>query len=244
MEFLDLYCVPLLGNNINTFLKVEDQAELAATCRDARHFQIDFVYPMCKTLDLQALYDQSRTPRWVQRHLENTDPHVRVLKPCYDYTFMPPTINTLPNLREITIAVPLILDATHQSIHPTTMIAWAELNRFMRSLTTHPNKLETLRIVPGIVQMVRTNPETREILDSYTVPDREEGSHLRLYRVFELPVALYGFNPEHLTCKNIHAPASLMALSLRTELRKKKAYTDWSGHTQGHISILFDLFAF
>jgi len=244
MQFLDIYCVPLLGYNISTFLNIEDQAELSATCKDARTFQTDFVYPMCKTLDLQSVSDRARTRRWVMRHLTSVSPHIHTLTPCYETSYVPLSIDTVPRLRHATLAVPLVLDVTQQTIHPSTLIAWSNLNRFIRSITIHPNNLESLRIVPGIVKLVRTNPETGGILDSYTVPDMEEGSHLRLCRVFELPIVLYGFNGDLLKGKTVHIPSQMMALSLRSELQKNKAYTDWSGHTQGYTSMLFDLFAF
>jgi hypothetical protein len=229
---------------INRFLGIEDQFSIENTCKDTQQFQMDFVYPMTKTLDVQTLSDRTRTRRWVTRYLEKVQQHVRVLEPCYNHAYVPPTIEHLPNLREVTVAVPLILDATRQSVHPTTQIAWGELNRFLRSLTIHPNQLETLRIVPGIIKMVRTDLDTNAILDQHIVDDIEEGSHLRLYRVFDLPIVLYGLNAENLQGKTIHAPSSLMALSLRHAMKNCKGYTDWSGHTQGHASILFDLFAF
>lgn len=244
MDFLDTYCIPLVGYTINSFLKIEDQFVLAATCKDAQTFRTDFVFPMCKTLDLQALSERTRTRRWATRYLDNVVGHVRVLKPCFDYTYMPPTIDRMPNLREITIAIPLILDANQQRIHPITQMAWAEVNRFLRSLTVHPNKLETLRIIPGVLKLVRAEPETNAILDEHLVHDIEEGSHLRLYRVFELPIQLYGLNAEQLQGKRIHAPSQVMALSLRHAMKNCKGYTDWSGQTQGHATILFDLFAF
>jgi hypothetical protein len=235
MDFLDLYCNPLIGHNINRYLSIRDQTVLASTCKDARSFLEDFVHPMCKILDLDDVAKQLPVTH-LERYANRLIPHAHTIRPCYDEFVPPPSIQTAPRLRDYTIAIPLVLNTDERRIDDTTSYAWIAVRNFLRSLSETPNAVTSVRIVPGIIKMVSGDSE-------FAIEDYTEGSHLRVYRWFQFPVMLYDISMKNTQLKHFHGPSHLMALGLRSRMEKLATHTDWSGQEQGAIFKLLALFA-
>jgi hypothetical protein len=111
----------------------------------------------------------------------------------------------MPGVKKITYAIPMVVDVTHYEIMHYTEHMWGAIETMLGDLVSNPqHPLEDLVVVPGNIWYVRTDPETGEELESYSVNDREECTHCTYYRKF-------GFNP-------IYVPYSLYRTKLRMYL--------------------------
>lgn len=247
MDFLDLYCQPLIGYTIGSYLSVEDDARMDATCTDIRAFHREYAYPMFRILNLDELLDACSTERWATGYLRKMSPYLyQITSRKNELGFRIPSIHRLPELRHLTLAIPLILDVTFNRIHPNTHHVWSNFNMFLGSLGRYPNKLETLTIVPGVIKMVRTDPITNEYIDEHNIEDYHEGSHLAIYRRFGMPVMLTFFISSAETASNftlqcLHAPSYLMALATKKAIQDHCIYSDWNRIDEGVGSLIIDL---
>jgi hypothetical protein len=242
MDFLDLYCQPLLGYTIDSYLGVEDESRFDATSKEVRAFKREWVYQMYRVMDIDTLVENCENIEWAKLYLRKMNPYLtRVECRCNFHEFQVPTIRNLSNLRELTFAVPLVLDVSIGSIHPNTYQIWGSVDRFLQSLATRPNKLEHVSIVPGILKLVRTDPTTQHYLDEKIVYDTTEGTHLRYYRRFGLPVMLMFAIPKqnHFRLKSFKCPSWVLPLSTR----EKTKNIDWGTQEEGVGSMFLDLFS-
>jgi hypothetical protein len=235
MNFLDVYCIPLVGYTINRYLSIRDQNVLGSTCKDAQSFLKEFVHPMCKTLNLDDIAKQVPETH-LERYVNQLISHAHTIRPCYDAFVAPPFIHTAPHLRNYTIAIPLVLNTDERRIDDTTTYAWITVRNFLRSLSETPNAVTSVRIVPGCIKLLSAD-------SGFTIEDYTEGSHLRVYRWFQFPVMLYDISLKNTQLTQFHGPSHLMALGLRERMEKCVTRTDWSGQEQGAIFKLLALFA-
>ena len=242
MDFLDVYCQPLIGYTIDGFLGVEDEIRFDATNKEVRAFKREWVYPMYREIDLDALTEECENLEWAKLYLQKMNPYVEKVECRHNvYDFQLPTVRKMVKLRKITFAVPLILDVTFGSIHPNTYRIWATVDRFMQSLATTPNKVERVTIVPGVIKLVRTNMQTREYTDEKVIYDCAEGTHLRYYRRFGLPVVLMFSIPKesHFHVKSFKCPSWVMSIGTREKIQ----HTNWDTQEEGVGSMFLDLFS-
>lgn len=243
MDFLDLYCQPLIGYTISSYLTIEDDMRFDATCSDVRAFNRAYSYPMFRSLDLDCLVEQTDNERYATHYLRKLSPYVHeITSRKNELGFRIPSIHRLPHLRHLTLAVPLILDVTMGRIHPNTHHIWSNINLFLGSLTRHPNQLKSVMIVPGVIKLVRTEPDTQGYIDEHNIEDYCEGSHLAIYRRFGMPVTLSFFvTPGHFGLDQVHAPSYLMSLATKKSIQDHCAYLDWNRVHEGIGSFIVDL---
>lgn len=249
MDFLnDLYLSPLIGYTIDSFLGVEDETRFDATNKEVRAFKREWVYPMYRDLDFDELVGSCENTEWAASYLQKMNGYFETIE-CRrnDRGFKLPSARKFTKLRKLTFAVPLILDVTRQSIHIDTYRIWGSVDRFLQSICVFPNKLESVRIVPGIIKLVRTDPDTGDYVSEHILNDRSEGTHMRYYRRFGAPVLLMFAMPSAVPiqfhAKDIHLPSWLMSFKTRIQIQKHATYTDWDQTSEGTASAFLDLFA-
>jgi hypothetical protein len=76
MDFLDVYCQPLIGYTIDGFLGVEDEIRFDATNKEVRAFKREWVYPMYREIDIDALTEECENLEWVKLYLQKMNPYV------------------------------------------------------------------------------------------------------------------------------------------------------------------------
>ena len=155
------------------------------------------------------------------------------------------SIRTLPNLEEMTFAVPMILDTTMGMIHPHTYRIWAELAMFVQSLQEYPNKLRKLHIVPGIIRIVRVNMDDfDEYLQDEILEDTTEGSHFAIMHRFGFPVLFSNFFPKrqgYCVLEQLKVPQRLLSLAAKNTLDSDIKLVNWDFLNRGIFSDIIDL---
>lgn len=236
-SFLDVYTVPDIGNNIHSFLTFTDESNLDKVNKEVYTFNREYVYPMCKTVDLDTFHSQ---PNFLN-YLKKITYYIEHLTCKHNSSRTGiPTIRYMPSLKEITYAVPLVIDSTQRRIHPATHRLWGLVNNFLQSLYTHKNFVKKVNIVPGCVILVRCDPITDEFLEEHIINDTTEGSHLELYRWYGMPVVLNVVRPTVLyfgtELESVHCPFLLASYNM-----EKIHCTDWNKQETGIASVILDL---
>jgi hypothetical protein len=242
MDFLDVYCQPLIGYTIDSYLGVEDEIRFDATSKEVRAFKREWVYPTCRNMDIDLLTEECENLEWAKAYLRKMNPYLESVYCGQNiYDFQLPTIRSMPNLRSITFAVPLIMDVTLGCIHPNTYRIWASVDRCMQSIANTPNKIEHVNIVPGVMKLVHSDPISGDYIDEKVVQDCTEGTHLRYYRRFGLPIMLMFSIPKdnHFHVKSFRCPSWVIALAMR----EKMLNTNWNTQEEGVGSMFLDLFS-
>ncbi len=237
-SFTDVYLVPDIGQLISTFFNIRDDARLDSTNKEIRDFHRAAVYPLYNIIDLDAISEE----------VDDPVPYLKKMTPFAEKitsTLNPgrlgiPTVRKMRNLREVTYAVPLVVDTTLRRIHPTTYRFWELVDSFLQSLFMFPNAVETVNIVPGAIVLVRTDPDRDDFLEEHVLNDTTEGSHLQIYRRYGMPVVMNVHKPAAPThgtrLSRVHLPGRLASYGM-----KNLHYEDWNTDITGIASLLLDL---
>jgi hypothetical protein len=237
-SFLDVFGIPNVGYNISDYFTFEECLKFDCVCKDVREINRDTVYPMYKTICLDTVVESLQDHVGVGSYLNKMSPYVHTVVASKNSTGVCiPRINKLPKLREVTYAVPLILDVTLQIIHADTHRLWQGVNNFLQSLTSVDNKVEMVNIVPGTITLLRTDVDTNETLDIRVLHDMSAGTHLRMYRRYQMPVTLMTRLPK---IKIFTAPSQLMSLPTKNMAQEISQYINWDT-TEGPGSFFMDL---
>lgn len=242
MDFLDVYCQPLIGYTIDSFLGVEDEIRFDATNKEVRAFKREWVYPMYRTMDIDVLVETCENIEWAKLYLRKMNPYLtKVECPHNLHDFQLPTIRNMSKLREITFAVPLIIDVNMGIIHMHTYQIWSSIDRFLQSIAVTPNSVEIVNIVPGVMKLIRTDVESGDTLHEKIIYDTSEGTHLRYYRRFGLPVVLMFTLPKDncFGAKVFKCPSCVISYATRQKTRS----IDWGTQDEGVGSLFLDLFS-
>lgn len=245
-RFEDVYSIQGLGFTINKFLTICDDARLDMTSKEIRTIHRESVYPLYSYYDVDELYDNLGSDIAVKGYLKKISPYAKTITMRKNEAMVKiASIRTMPNLEEMTFAVPLILDATLSMIHPNTQRVWADLGMLIQSLQEFPNKLRFLHIVPGIVRIVRVNVnDFDEYLENQVLYDTTEGSHLHIMRVFGLPVLLGNFLPKRQGCcvlEELTVPHRVLSLAAKNTLEADIRLIDWDFLHTGVFSMILEL---
>lgn len=227
-SFEHIYQIPLVGYTIHKFLDLQDEACLDSTNKDIRDFHRKYVYPTVRKIDLDTIQDYTNHVAYIKKispFLEEI-----ICRKNSGQTALP-SVRCLPNLKHVTYAVPIVLDTTLQRIDRATHHIWAHVNGFLRSLSIVENKVETVNIVPGVINLIRVDIEDDEILEEHTLEDTTEGSHLRLYRQYGMPVVLNFRLPKDIPVK---IPGYITSVSV-------EKFIDWNTQDTGIASLILDL---
>lgn len=233
-SFEDVYLIPNVGAAIHGYLSTEDEARMDSTSNEIRAYHREWVYPMHRTIDIDKLYDGAPTfvaskyltkmSRYVEHiHCRRNECGVKL-----------PRITCLPKLKTLTFAVPTILDTTLRRLHPNTHMLWSSVDTFLASVLRRHRYLEKIHIIPGVVILARTDVISGDYLEEHILEDTTEGSHLQIFRRFQMPVHI--IMPYHAREIDIKFPFQLASLA-----SKNLGYTDWSVHETGIASVLLDL---
>jgi hypothetical protein len=250
MNFLDIYCIQGLGNTISDLLDIADDQALDSTCKDVRQFNREYVYPLYTSLYTREIATMSPSSFRTQLYMKKLGPFIKDLKIFESAHFVRiPLIEFMPNLEEVVYAVPLHIDVTNGRIHPVTEMHWQDIQNFLASLFREKNKVKSVTIVPGAIQLHRCVPATWDVLESQTFDDETEASHARLYRKLAMPplvslaphMELYMSTTFQL--EKLHMPRELMSLTARiyTNHLESLDVTTWDTAHDGPVSFLLDL---
>ena len=236
MSFESVYFIPNVGNLIGSFLCIEDELRLDSTSKSIRQFHREWVYPMYRLLNVDDIYAEASSSRAACKYLTKMSPYAETVE-CFrnQHGAKLPGLRCLPKLRDITFAIPLIIDTTLRRIHPNTQELWASVNMFINSVVTQEHTLEKINIIPGVIIVVRSDPGSNEYLEEHILEDMTEGSHLQIFRRYQFPVTLH--IPR--TVREVDITIPLQIASLAT---KNKNFTSWSVHETGIASALLDLY--
>lgn len=236
--FLDIYLNPLQGKTIHKFLSVKDEQALDSTCKEVRAFNRKHVYPSYSEID---------TANFNSAFIRKINSHIKTL--IVRDTRRSLFLNYMPVLEEITFVVPLVVDVTFRRIYEDTHVVWRDIAGFLQLLTVTPNKVHTVRIVPGDIKLIRIDVPTGDTLEEHTVQDSTEGSHLQLYRFYQFPPFISFFIPAIQSCKGMfkvntfHYPSQLATRSGKNTLHNIISnYTTWDNNRTGLASMFYDLF--
>ncbi len=244
--FEEIYQIPGLGHNINRFLTVKDDTRLDTTNKVIRKIHRDSVYPLYTHYDVDELYESIESEKGVKEYLRKVSSYAKTIQIRKNKASVKiASIRTLPNLEEMTFAVPMILDTSLAMIHPHTSRIWAELAMFVQSLQEYPNKLKKLHIVPGIIRIVQVNMnDFDEYLQDEILEDNKEGSHLAIMRRFGFPVLFSNFFPKHqgyCVLEELKVPYRLLSLAAKNTLDSDIKLIDWDFLSRGIFSGILDL---
>lgn len=239
-SFSDVYLIPLVGNLIHSFLPPKDDADISAVSEEYTDFHDEYVYPMRRELDLDGLGEDPLP------YLAKVSPYTESITCARNPACIAlPSVRLLPKLRTLTYAVPLVLDTSLRRIHPATHQYWANVNNFLQSLFTVDNHVESVRILPGPVHLVRTNPGSDDYVEEHILDDTTEGSHLQLYRKYGMPVVLQALRSRTMffgdSLREIHIPKRLVSLAMQNWCADVPGCTEWDAQTTGIASVVLDL---
>jgi hypothetical protein len=234
--FSRVYGIPFVGARLHSFLTSEDDAGVDCASKTVYDIHRSDIYPQRPTLDLDTL-GPSPLP-----YLKKVSPFVRtIISETNPGRIVLPTVRMLPSLETLTYAVPLLLDTTLRRIHPSALVLWSKLNAFLQSLYTTEHRVQSVRILPGPIILMRTDLETGDVLEEHVLDDFTEGSHLAVYRKYGMPVVLTASRPRTPffgeTLQELHLPTDLMSYGMQ----KCVQHTSWSVQSTGIASVLLDL---
>lgn len=246
-RFEDVYSISGVGVSINKFLTIREDTQLDMTSKEIRTIHRDSVYPFYTHYNVDELYDELGSGTAVKGYLKKVSLFAKTIHMGKNEGMVKiASIRTLPNLEEMTFAVPMIVDATLRMIHPHTHRIWAELAMLVQSLQEFPNKLRRLYIVPGIVRAVRVNiNDFDEYLEEEVLCDMTEGSHLHTMRRMGMPVLFSNFLPIRqgfCVLEELKVPHRLLSLTAKNTLERDISLIDWDFLKSGVFSMIIDLF--
>lgn len=239
-SFSDVYLIPLVGNLVHSYLSPKDDAEISNVSEEYTEFHEEYIYPMRREIDLDTLGEDPLP------YLSKVSPYVESITCMRNPSCVAlPSVRTLPKLRTLTYAVPLVLDTTLRRIHPATHQYWAKVNDFLQSLFTVDNCVESVRIIPGPVHLVRTNPDSDDYVEEHILEDTTEGSHLQLYRKYGMPVVLNVYRPRTMffgdDLRELHVPMRMASLAMQNWCADAPGCTGWDAQATGIASVILDL---
>ena len=250
MNLLDVYCIQGLGNTISDFLDIADEQSIDSVCKDIRQFNREYVYPLYTTMYTCDIAEMSPSSFRTQLYLDKIAPFLKDLK-MFDCSsaLRIPEIETMPNLEEFVYSVPMHIDVTNGRIHPLTEMYWQDIQNFLASLFRVKNKLKSVTVVPGRIELHRCVPGTWNVLESQVLDDETEASHARLYRrlgmqpVVDLVLRQEFVDSTTLVLEKLHMPRELMSLSARvlTNHLETLNVSTWDTAHDGPASFLMDL---
>jgi hypothetical protein len=246
LNFQDIYEIPGVGYTINRFLNIRDDTKLDTTNNVIRKIHRESVYPLYTHYNVDGLYENIGSEKGVKEYLRKVSPYAKTIRMKRNEPSVKiASIRTLPNLEEMTFAVPMILDTTLAMIHPHTTRIWAELAMFVQSLQEYPNKLRSLHIVPGIIRIVRVNMnDFDEYLEDEILEDKTEGSHLAIMHRFGFPVLFSNFFPKrqgYCVLEELKVPYRLLSLAAKNTLDSDIKLINWDFLSRGIFSGILDL---
>ena len=237
-SFLDVFGISNLAFQISDYLTGEECLKFDCVCKDVYEINRESVYPMYREIDLDAIVESLQDHIGVKSYLTKMSPYATTIIASKNSTGVCiPRITKLPKLRNVTYAVPLIIDVTFQIIHADTHRLWKGVSDFLSSLSTTNNDVESVHIVPGVIMLVRTDVETNETLDTRILNDTCAGTHLRMYRRYQMPVTLMTALPK---LDMLTAPWELMSLPIKNMAQEISQYINWD-MTEGSGSFFMDL---
>ena len=193
---------------------------------------------MYRAIDLDAVVESMPDYVGVKSYLTKMSPYATTIVSSKNSTGVCiPRITKLPKLKTVTYAVPLIIDVTFQRIHADTHRLWRGVSDFLHSLSMYNNDVDSVHIVPGIIMLVRTDVETHETLDTRILNDTCAGTHLRMYRRYQMPVTLMMPLPK---LDMLTAPSQLMSWPIKNMAQEISQYINWDT-TEGSGSFFMDL---
>lgn len=249
MNLLDIYCIQGLGNTVSDFLDIADEQSLDSVCKDIRQFNREYVYPLYTSMYTCDIAEMSPSAFRTQLYLDKIAPFLKDLK-MFDSSYLVhiPAIEVMPNLEELVYSIPLHVDVTNGRIHPLTEMYWQEIQNFLASLFHDKNKLKSVTIVPGRIELHRCVPGTWNVLESQVLDDETEASHARFYRKLAMPplvdlVPKAFFDSTTFVLEKLHMPRELMSLSARvlTNHLDTLDVSTWDTVHDGPASFLLDL---
>lgn len=236
-SFETAYFIPNVGGLINRYIGPEDETNLDMTSNAIRGFHREWVYPGYRYLNVDRICNKSSLRPAALKYMTKLNPYLEKIR-CLrnECGIKLPSAKCLPKLTEITFAIPLILDTTLRRIHPDTQELWAAVNAFINAAVTREHAVQKIHIVPGVIVLVRTEPATGQYVEEHVLEDMTEGSHLQMFRRYQMPVALHV--PRATRRVEIKMPLQLASLASKNGTL---CYTTWSIHETGMASVLLDL---
>lgn len=184
MTLLQAYCIPGLGNILHSFLRTDDELRLDSTCRTVREFHRSDVYPTFKHLDMEEVDYHSDTMVACRKYATKLSRYAEQITYLRNASMLKiPRLHSMPRVREIRYAIPLVVDISNRSIHHYTWQLWEGVEALLHELSLdidHP--MESIQIVPGNLLFVRTSFNTGEVVSEKWMEDAHESTHLLYYR--------------------------------------------------------------
>lgn len=237
-SFLDVFGISNIAFQISDYLTFEECLKFDCVSKDVYDINRESVYPMYREIDLDSVVDSLQDYIGVKSYLTKMSPYATTIIASKNSTGVCiPRITKLPNLRTVTYAVPLIIDVTFQRIHADTHRLWQGVSGFLHSLSVNNNDVKSVHIVPGIIMLVRTDVDTNDTLETRILNDTCAGTHLRMYRRYQMPVTLMNPLPR---LDMFTAPSQLMSLPIKNMAQEISNYTNWD-LTEGSGSFFMDL---
>lgn len=250
MNLLDVFCIQGLGNTISDFLDIADEQSFDSTCKDVRQFNREYVYPLYTSMYTCDIAEMSPSSFRTQLYLDKVAPFLKDLK-MFDcpHALRIPEIETMSNLEELVYSVPMHVDVTNGRIHPLTEMYWQDIQNFLASLFRVKNKVKSVTIVPGRIELHRCVPGTWNVLESQTLDDETEASHARMYRrlrmmsIVDLVLRQEFVDSTTFVLEKLHMPREMMSLSARvlTNHLETLDVSTWDTAHDGPASFLLDL---
>ena len=231
-SFEDIYLVPGLGHELQSYMGLKDRlsTELASK-------QIHSYHPKERKLDLDTFSDD---PTIVAHYLSTRCDELQEITMTTNRhgLVLPPSLNSIPNVKKITYAVPLYVTTETKSIEYTTLQCWQSVERFLDVLLTTDHTVEEFNVIPGDI-IFRTTVEKNTYHDipmNVTSPGIHNTlyTHLRNYPLVREPVE----TPKQTSLKKVRICMSMLSPKASFYLRKFTTVSDWGFADSGDPFLL------
>lgn len=247
--FLDVFTIPGIAHNLWSYLNAEDEVCYDSTCKDVRIVHREFVYKGEPCLDYDDVAQYTENCAAIQSHINKRKKYAtELIWQGLDWRTSDDIDITLsPNLKVLDIRIPIDIDVTRSTIMDSTHEICAIVNRCINQICNTSNIIQNVMVRPGAITLCKFNLDTDEPILTRTIFDYCEGSHLKLYKKFGMPVFIDIVipNPEevHLIAKRVYLPRALMSLGSRILLNDvpNTALVDWDDEDEGEVGMMVDL---
>lgn len=247
--FLDVFTIPGIAHTLWSYLTVEDELRYDSTCKDVRTVHREFVYRGETILDYDRIADECENCIAIESQIGKRKKYATEI--IWHGLFWRGSddidITLSPNLKVLNLCIPIDIDVTRSRIMDSTHEMCAIVNRCINQICNTPNNIQSIIVRPGTVTLFKFNLDTEESILKWSVFDCCEGSHLKLYKKFGMPVFIdiVTPNPEevHLVAKRAYLPRALMSLGSRILLNDipGTALVDWDDEDEGIVGMFVDL---
>jgi hypothetical protein len=247
--FLDAFTIPGVAHNLWSYLNAEDEVRYDSTCKDVRIVHREFVYKGEPIVDYDEIAMHTENCTAIQSQINKRNKYATHIywHGFYWRSGEDIDITVSPNLKVLDLRIPIDLDITRSKIMDSTHEMCAVINRCLNQICNTKNNIHTIKVQPGDITLIKFNLDTEEEVLSRRLYDYCDGSHLKLYKKFGMPIfidlAVPNIEDVHLIAKRAHLPRALMSLRSRILLNDipDTALVDWDDEDEGVAGMMVDL---